>query len=121
MSKTIYKIWLIVIGFLACSASLLANNLPDPTKPADYRVALPEPVYVEQVTEGKDISWRVSAIRISSSDRTAIVNGELVRIGDEINASEVLEINPLSVVINHNDQKLIVRLLSSTVKKQAAN
>lgn len=116
------NIWLITCCLLVSSMSTYANNnLPDPTKPADYRTELPEPVYVEAVTKEKKISWRVSAIRISPADRTAIVNGELVRVGDEVSSGEILEINPLSVVLNHNDQKLIVRLFNSIVKKQVAN
>ena len=116
------KLRVMAISLFVCTNSLYANNsLSDPTKPADYQDSLAEPIYVEAVTVDEKVSWRVSAIRISSSDRTAIVNGELVRVGDEISSGEVIEINPLSVVLNHKDQKLIVRLFNSNVKKEVAN
>lgn len=116
------RLYILMVCMTAYLTSVSANNdLPDPTKPADYYAPLQEEVYVEEVTEGKKISWRVSVIRISDSDRSAIVNGELVRIGDQVNSSEVLEINPLSVVLNYNDQKLKVRLFNSNVKKEVAN
>ncbi len=94
-------------------------ELPDPTRPATYMVKDVEPIYVEVFDENtkEKVSWTLSAIRISEKDRTAIVNGKLVRVGDDIDQAKVLEIKPLSVVIDHNDQKLIVRLFNNQVVK----
>ena len=94
-------------------------ELPDPTRPATYMVKDTAPIYVEVFDENtkEKISWKLSAIRISKNDRTAIVNGKLVRVGDDIDQAKVLEIKPLSVVIDHDDQKLIVRLFKNQVIK----
>lgn len=93
------------------------NGLPDPTRPANYIVKDTESVFIEVIDTKEKISWRVSAIRISTDDRTAIVNGKLVRIGDEISSGIISEINPLSVIVDYEDQKLIVRLFSHQVNK----
>ncbi len=63
------------------------------------------------------MSWSLSAIRVSEKDRTAILNGQLVRVGDEINQAKIVEIKSKSVVIDHDDQKLIVRLFNDLVIK----
>ncbi len=96
----------------------MANaELPDPTRPATYMVMEREPVFFEEIEVKGKINWKLSAIRISAEDRTAILNGKLVRAGDDIDSAKVLEINPLSVVIDDEDQKLIVRLYNTEVIK----
>lgn len=94
-------------------------ELPDPTRPANYIIETDEPVYVEIFNENikEKLSWTLSAVRVSEKDRTAIINGKLVRVGDEINQAKVMEIKSQSVVINHDDKNLIVRLFNDLVIK----
>ena len=96
---------------------LAVAELPDPTRPATYVVKNIEPVFFEEINVKQSINWKLSAIRISDNDRTAILNGKLVRAGDDIGPAKVLEINPLSVVIDHEERKLIVRLFNTKVIK----
>lgn len=98
--------------------ALAYAELPDPTRPATYVVESLEPVFFEEINVTEKINWKLSAIRISDKDRTAILNGKLVRAGDDIGPAKVLEINPLSVVIEHEERKLIVRLYNTKVIKQ---
>ncbi len=96
----------------------LANaELPDPTRPATYIDENLEPTFFEEINVSEKINWKLSAIRISAEDRSAILNGKLVRAGDDIGPAKVLEINPLSIVINHEERKLIVRLYNTKVIK----
>ncbi len=97
--------------------SIANTELPDPTRPASYVVESVEPVFFEDINVNEKINWKLSAIRISDKDRTAILNGKLVRAGDDIGPAKVLEIKPLSVVIDHEDRKLIVRLYNTKVIK----
>ena len=114
----------ILIVFCAASAAVFANTaLPDPTRPANFFVKT-ESVFVEQVAQpGQKLPWTVSAIRISPTDRTAIVNGKLVRVGDVVSSAKVEQINPLSVVIDDDERRLNVRLFQNqnikTFKKDA--
>ncbi len=94
------------------------TELPDPTRPANFIVEDIEPVFIEVIDTKEKISFRVTAIRISADDRSAIVNGKLVRVGDEISSATIAEINPLSVVVDYEDRKLIVRLFKNLVKKE---
>ncbi len=111
---------ILIFSFALLPVSAMSYaELPDPTRPPDYNVASTEPVYVEAFDENtkEKMSWTLSAIRISKKDKTAIVNGKLVRVGDDINQAKVLEINSQSVVINHDAQRLIVRLFNNRVIK----
>ena len=92
-------------------------ELPDPTRPATYVEVSTEPVFVEEIEVKEKMIWKLSAIRISSADRTAIVNGKLVRVGDDIGPAKIIEINPVSVILDHEDRKLIVRLFNNQVVK----
>ena len=106
--------------FLAWSLPLMAmsnEELPDPTRPATFVDVVAEPVFFEEIQVKEKINWKLSAIRISADDRSAIVNGKLVRVGDDIGPAKILEINPLSVVIDHDERKLIVRLFNNQVIK----
>jgi hypothetical protein len=111
----------IYLCFILTAIPLFAGaniELPDPTRPANFIVEDTEPVFIEVVDTNEKVSWRVSAIRISADDRSAIVNGKLVRVGDEISSAKIAEINPLFVVVDYEDQKLIVRLFINQVKKE---
>lgn len=99
------------------SASAMAE-LPDPTQPADYFVA---PQVVEENELPKElIDWHVTAIRINdkNDDRSAIVNGQLVRAGDQIGPAKVLEINPVSVILDYDNKHVVVRLFANIIDKK---
>ena len=116
--KMFKKVYLKILIFFPAFA--MANaELPDPTRPADYIVETDEPVFVDVFSEDtkEQLSWTLSAVRISEKDKTAIVNGSLVRIGDEINQARVVDIKSQSIVIDHKDKKLIVRLFNDLVIK----
>ncbi len=117
-AKSYFSISLSSIVLFAISASAYAvSELPDPTQPA-YWLQQSRPVFVEQVqTPGRKIEWRVSAIRISPDDRTAIVNGKLVRVGDTVSTAVVREIQHASVVIEEDQKQLILRLFTTSSVK----
>ncbi len=89
---------------------------PDPTRPTDY--------FARTIIEGdlpQQVSnWKVTAIQISDRGRTAIVNGRILRAGDEIGNVTVLEITPKSVVLDYDRRQLVVSLIPYTVKKKLA-
>ena len=102
-----------VITLMLMPGLINAAPLPDPTRPADYFI---ETIVVEDLPEGL-INWQVTAIRISPERRTAIVNNTLVAVGDEIGPARVLEIRPLSVVLEYERLQVIVKLVRQAIKK----
>ncbi len=86
---------------------------PDPTRPTDY--------FAQTIIDGnmaqQVINWKVTAIQISDKGRTAIVNGRILKAGDEIGNVTVLEITPKSVVLDYDRKELVVSLIPYSVKK----
>jgi hypothetical protein len=94
----------------------MAQALPDPTRPAEYRESL-----VVQELPPALVDWKVTAIRISQDDRTAIVNGNIVRVGDDIGPARLLEIRPDQVILDYDSKRVAVRLFSDmSLRKPAA-
>jgi hypothetical protein len=90
--------------------------LPDPTRPVGYNDMLVVPEMPDEL-----VDWKVTAIRISGAERTAIVNNRLVRVGEIIGQAKVLEISADGVTLNHNNQSLKIRLYSETSIKHPVN
>lgn len=107
------------ISGLLPGSLLAAAELPDPTRPADYSDAPP----IVEITElpKELISWNVTAIRIAGNDRSAIVNGQLVREGDSVGTAEILEIKPIAVHLFYDNRQLVLKLFNDVVDKKTVN
>lgn len=82
-----------------------AEVLPDPTRPSEFQATL-----VIQDLPKELMDWKVTAIRISQNDRTAIVNDGIVRAGDTIGPARVLEIQATQVILDYDNRQVAVRL-----------
>ena len=129
--------------FLLCllliTGSVRAEALPDPTKPAEYESAetfvpeiseeVQEWVYpldglfsVDRTLKMEEVQeWKLTAIRITENDRSAVINGRIVRKGDMVGPARILAIQPVSVLLDHDSQKISVRLYSDLVQKKIRN
>ena len=105
--------------FLLGMASALAAapaadvSLPDPTRPYAFATA----IEVDQGVGAAAMQWRLSGIRIREGERSAILNGQVVKAGDRLGGAMVVEINPAAVVLMQDSQKIVVKLVLSGVKK----
>ena len=90
------------------------SNLPDPTRPANYSASFSSAPVVAR--ERPD--FRVRAIRISEQDRSAIINGMLVRVGDEVGTAKVSEIKNQEVVLDYERKQVRIPLYARNVDKQ---
>lgn len=93
-----------------------AEVLPDPTRPAGFENTL-----AVQQLPAELVDWNLSAIRMSGSDRTAIVNGRIVREGDTLGPARIIEIRAEGVLLDYNNRQVIVRLFSETQIKKPVN
>jgi hypothetical protein len=97
-------------------AVVSANPLPDPTMPYDYDAT---PVQVIEFTEPRDgIKWNLTGIRISEQDRSAILNGRVVRAGDWIEGAQVIDIETDAVLIEQHNDRFRIRLLDFDIKQR---
>jgi len=100
--------------FLYTTVAWSAPPLPDPTRPPDYAVnAQIHDETTEPVTE-----FNLTAIRIDRDDRSAIINGQLVRAGNMVGLARVLEIHPAEVVLSIDQRRQVVRLYDRLVKTE---
>lgn len=104
---------LFVLGLFVSSNSF-TESLPDPTRPTNYSS---RPISVEEVPQ-EFINWDVRAIRSSEGGRNAIVNGRLVKVGDEIDSATIVDITANTVVLDHGRQQLVLRLMPKDIKKK---
>ncbi len=105
------------IGVLLLFVAAVARTdaaLPDPTRPADYSLTR----LVIQDARKQKTEFNVNAIRISDIDRSAIINGRIVRVGDEINTATVKEINAAEVVLDYERKLVVIPLYSQDISKQ---
>lgn len=95
-------LWVLV----ACSLSALA----DPTAP-EYTQTLPTTADEAQVAALPTLSY----IQIGQK-RSAVINGQLVKVGDRIASYTVAQISARQVVLQQDDQRLVLSLFQ-TMKK----
>jgi hypothetical protein len=89
-----------------------AETLSDPTRPAEYQANV-----IAQDLPPELVDWRLTAIRISGPDRSAIVNNTIVREGDNVGLAKIVQILPDRVVLNYNSKQLVVSLFAQTAIK----
>ena len=86
-----------------------AELLRDPTRPYSGTPSV--------VKSARDTSFRVTAIFISEKRRVAIVNGQRVGEGDQVDGATVIEILANSLRLNLRGKAFTTRLLPGGVRK----
>ena len=112
----IYILLLVMPGIFT-PVKLFAESLPDPTRPANYS-DMPE---VSTQLPKELINWKVRAIRSSETGRNAIVNGKLVKVGDEIDSATIVDITTNTVVLSHDSKRVVLKLIPAEIKKKHSN
>ncbi len=100
---------------LLCSlwiSSLEAEELRDPTRPFNWTPPVLSP---EQAVSAKP-TWSVSLILVSPRRRTAIVNGQLVQVGDKVKNAQVVAITTKAVIMRLGKQRLTLPITKIQVK-----
>lgn len=100
-----------IVCLLLSSPPAIAAPLPDPTRPADYI-----PSTKVDVEEPESVEWKLNGITISSRGNSAIINGRVVTVGDQVASATVFEILPTGVVLDVGGNHMTVGLLPQTVK-----
>ena len=97
-------------------APLAAADVPDPTEPPSSGAieggAAPDAV---SIAPGPG---RLTAVVISPARRVAVIDGIPVRVGDEVGAARVIEIEPLSVRLRGPDGEVVLSIAGPPVKEK---
>ncbi|MCL4315789.1 MAG: general secretion pathway protein GspB [Gammaproteobacteria bacterium] len=87
----------------------MAERLSDPTKPPEYQEV--------SAGIGAEPQWSLKSILISPTRRSAILNGRVVKKGEQLDQEvTVLDILPGSVLLKGAEGEFSVNLLPASVK-----
>jgi len=104
----------IALLIISCSfaAFSVQAQLDDPTRPPGFRLALPG-----GKTSATTNYFSVSSIRLSATQRIAIINDRTVETGDRVNGAKVVAIYPSAVKLKKQGKIFTVRLITRLSKK----
>jgi len=105
----------IATGLLLLTVSAAAADLTDPMRPLVVPAATPS-------TESGDTPpavWHLQGIRIDLRRRSALINGQSVAVGEDVDGAKVLKIENDSVVIQSGEKPSTLRLLKHDVKHRS--
>jgi hypothetical protein len=98
----------------ALAAADTGAMLPDPTRPYAFATTVQA-----ETLPAEGVQWRLSGVRIREGEKSAILNGKVVRIGDRLAGATIVEVNPADVVLTQDGQRIVVKLILSSIKKPA--
>lgn len=103
-------------GALLAATAASALELVDPMQPP----VVDEIAAVETESAIKPGAWRLGAIRIEADRRSAMINGRMVAVGDQIDGARVVAIAPGSVEIAVGNENSSLSLLKHDIKIRPA-
>ena len=107
------KIIYISMLYFLLGINSVISALPDPTRPPNgFTTSV-----IERETPRQRDEFHVNAIRVSDEDRSAIVNGQIVRVGETIGPATVREINLQEVLLEYRARIISVPLFTGTINK----
>jgi len=119
----VFKLICFSILFVVCT-SVIGTELGDPTRPMGYHEAQLSKSASDSGEEylplkvGLDPQkFKLQGIFIAKSGNSAILNGRRVRLGDSLNNTKLIEIEPGHIVLDGYGEHLKIELLPLMVKK----
>ncbi len=97
-------------------APSLATGLADPTKPALIKKAVSKPSPGKRAQK-KGNRWHLTSILIASDRRTAIIDKQLLTVGDRLHGARVLAIEADRVVLRRRGKTIRLILKDKDIKR----
>ena len=94
-----------------CLASPARAELPDPTRPPGISPDAPS------AAPSAPREPRLTSIVVAPERRLAVIDGQPVRVGDEIAGARVVTIQPERVRLRRGDETITLRLGGASVKR----
>lgn len=100
--------------YLACGCLAYAQQpLSDPTKPVVLSGA------GVGTTAPKTISWKLTSTLISPQRQVAVINDQVVKVGQKIDGAKLVAVKSGSALLHHDGKTIQLKLISGTVKQAA--
>lgn len=103
---------MLIIGLTISLANTAQADLVDPTQPPGL---MPAPARSAPAAP-KGPRWRLHSILISPQRRSAVINEQLVGLGDRINGAVVIEIQASSVRLRSRGRDVTLALPKQDIK-----
>lgn len=103
-----YLFFLIIFS----SVQIFAAELRDPTRP-DF--------YVPAGTTNQSMQLNLTGITISSDHRFAVINGNTLKIGDNIGSNKVIAIESNTVQLEGPGGKITLHLFGQSIKEKVTD
>ena len=111
-----------VLGLLAGTLSPAVRSqadqpapLEDPMRPS----GLPAPAEAGTPGKAPPAELRLQAIKREGRHHLAVINGQIVRVGDEVDGIKITAISAGSVMINVEGKSSVLKLLGQDIKHDA--
>ncbi len=107
------KLFVLIASLIlvACTATASAGTLKDPLRPP---LASPKSVAGERSAP----SWKLASTLVAGDQRSAVINGRVLGLGDRVNGAEVVEIRPGAVRLRRSDKEFLVKLQRRGIRQE---
>jgi MSHA biogenesis protein MshK len=102
------------VGHLALAAPI-PDGLADPMQPL-HPVVTAAP---EENAAKPALTWLLQGVKIDRHHRSALINGQVVRVGEMVDGARIVKIENDGVIIESGEQPSTLRLLKHEIKKRS--
>lgn len=113
-------LFILFLSFICPTHAAEAPVLQDPMRPADW---VAESYAGASETTADDVSqpenWQLSML-VSGKRNFAVINGQVLHIGEQLNDAQLQEISADSVTLRWQEQDIVLSLLPVVVKTEVS-
>lgn len=106
------RIWMFGLALTAMNAAGAADpfvNLPDPTRPSGWHDGGGPTVKQGLILQGTTVF---------ANRRVAVINGQRLRVGDQVQGARVVEVQPFQVRLQRAGRDIVLRLTPPLAKEK---
>lgn len=107
----------LLISLILTSTAVDSAPLVDPTMPADYKSDNGMVADVVMTNDSESPVWTLNTTLIDSYQKIAMINGQQLVIGDEIDGAELIEIAHQFVTLRYQDELITLNLHQSFISQ----
>jgi len=106
-----------LFSFFCLNVCAAETPLVDPTMPADFRAKHSVSADVIVPDNPNAPIWILNTTLINPYQKIAIINGQQLFVGDEVNGAEVVKISHQYVKLRYQNELITINLQSSFISK----
>lgn len=94
------------------------RDLPDPmAPPPKAAAALPQTQDANEPV--RRVTYRLQGVKMNASHRSAVINGQMVSVGDVVDGATVVSIESDTVMVQSGEDPITLKLLRNEVKQRS--